>query len=147
VGTNLEEKKGDRMIDSFRENLKNMPLLIGGIFLSYIAVVDETLFNAVTTSNLHNRLIVTLGTTFAASVPMFFAVGMIKQSILTGRETIYYYEKLLKGKMFWIMALILLVSISILIYLQGRAHSINGSIIMAGCILLSLYLIKFVKDL
>jgi len=113
----------------------------------YLAAFDETLFLTITSYNIQDRVIVTIGTTIAAAVPMFFAVGMIKESVLTGRETIYYYETLLKGKVFWILSICLLISVATLIYIQGNAYSMYGGIIMSGCVLLSIYIIKYVKNM
>jgi len=64
---------------SLKEILTNIPLLAGGIFMVYIAAVDETLFNAVVGGNFQDKLVVSLATTVAAALPMFFAVGKAKR--------------------------------------------------------------------
>lgn len=129
------------------EILKNIPLLLGGIFLIYLAVVDETLFTAITMGGLHNRVLVTIATTLAAGVPMFFAVGLFKKSILVGQETIYYYEELLKRKSFWILTIVLLAIITFLVLLQGRAATIQGIVAVVGSVSLSIYLVIYIRKI
>jgi len=127
------------------EMLKDIPLFLGGIFLIYLAVVDETLFTAITMGDLKNRLLVTFATTLAAGVPMFFAVGLIKKSVLKGQETIYYYEELLKRKFFWISTIVLLAVITLLVLLQGRAATTQGLIAVVVSVSLSLYLVIYMR--
>jgi len=115
--------------------------------LIYLAVVDETLFIAITMGNLNNRILVTIATTLAAGVPMFFAVGLVKKSVLVGQETIYYYEELLKRKAFWILAIVLLAIISILVLLQGRAATIQGLVAVVGSVSLSIYLVIYTRKI
>ena len=132
---------------SASEILKNIPLLLGGIFLIYLAAVDETLFTAITMGNLHNRILVTIATTLAAGIPMFFAVGLVKKSILVGQETIYYYEELLKRKPFWILTIVLLAIITLLVLLQGRAATIQGIVAVLGSVSLSIYLVIYIRKI
>lgn len=128
---------------SLKEILTNIPLLAGGIFMVYIAAVDETLFNAVVGGNFQDKLVVSLATTVAAALPMFFAVGMIKQSVVSGLYTIYYYEKMLQGSIFWVLTIILLIAIIAIILVQGPVHLYNVPIV-GGCSLLSVYLVIYV---
>ena len=127
-------------VREFQEVLNNIPLFLGGIFLIVLAAVDFTLFDAITQGRVADRTIVALATVVSAAVPMFFAVGLVKVSLLTGRETIFYYEKLLRGSSFWIITILLLLSIAALVLLQGRALSPFGGSVLTGCILLSIYL-------
>ncbi len=129
------------------EILKNMPLLLGGVFLIYLAVVDETIFTAITMGNLNNRILVTIATTLAAGIPMFFAVGLVKKSVLVGQETIYYYEELLKRRSFWILTIVLLAIISTLVLLQGRVATIEGLVAIIGSVSLSIYLTIYTRKL
>ena len=131
---------------SLKEILTNIPLFAGGIFMVYIAAVDETLFNAVVRGNFQDKLVVSLATTVAAALPMFFAVGMIKQSIVSGLYTIYYYEKMLQGSIFWVLTIVLLIAIVAIILVQGTVHLYNAPIV-AGCSLLSVYLVIYVAKL
>ena len=128
---------------SLKEILTNIPLLAGGIFMVYIAAVDETLFNAVVGGNFQDKLVVSLATTVAAALPMFFAVGMIKQSVVSGLYTIYYYEKMLQGSIFWVLTIILLIAIIAIILVQGPVNLYNAPIV-GGCSLLSIYLVIYV---
>jgi len=131
---------------SLKEILTNIPLFAGGIFMVYIAAADETLFNAIVGGNFGDRLVVSLATTVAAALPMFFAVGLIKQSVVSGLYTIYYYEKMLQGSIFWVLTIVLLIAIVAIILVQGTVHLYNAPIV-AGCSLLSVYLVIYVVKL
>ena len=122
--------------------LAEVPLLIGGIFMVYLAVLDETLFNFVLDNVTQNQFTVSLATVIAAALPMFFAVGFIKRSILRRWQTIYYYEKMLLGKVFWILTVILLNIITFIIVSEQGVHQFNAPI-LAGCVLFSTYLIIY----
>ena len=126
---------------SAKEILTNIPLFLGGIFMIYLAAADETLFNFILGNTIQNQLTVALATKVAAAVPMFFAVGMIKQSIVSGLYTIYYYEKMLQGSIFWILSIILLIITAAIIVIEG-VHQFNIPI-LAGCGVLSMYLIIY----
>ena len=96
-------------------SLANVPLFIGGLFMVYLAVLDETLFNFILDNTTQNQFTIALATTVAAALPMFFAVGFIKRTILRRWQTIYYYEKMLMGQSFWILTIILLGAITFII--------------------------------
>jgi len=127
---------------SFKEILTNIPLFIGGLFMIYLAAADETLFNFILGKTIQTQLTVALATTVAAALPMFFAVGLVKQSIVSGLYTIYYYEKMLQGLVFWILTMIVLIAIAAIIVVEETIHQFNVPI-LAGCGLLSLYLIIY----
>ncbi len=120
--------------------LAEVPLLIGGIFMVYLAVLDETLFNFVLDNVTQNQFTVSLATVIAAALPMFFAVGFIKRSVLRRWQTIYYYEKMLLGEVFWILTVILLNIITFIIVSEQGVHQFNAPI-LAGCVLFSIYLV------
>ena len=122
--------------------LAEVPLLIGGIFMVYLAVLDETLFNFVLDNVTQNQFTVSLATVIAAALPMFFAVGFIKRSILRRWQTIYYYEKMLLGEIFWILTVILLNIITFIIVSEQGVHQFNAPI-LAGCVLFSTYLVIY----
>ena len=122
--------------------LAEVPLLIGGIFMVYLAVLDETLFNFVLDNVTQNQFTVSLATVIAATLPMFFAVGFIKRSILRRWQTIYYYEKMLLGQSFWILTIILLGAITLIIIVEEGIHQLNAPVV-AGCILFSIYLVIY----
>jgi len=122
--------------------LAEVPLLIGGIFMVYLAVLDETLFNFVLDNVTQNQFTVSLATVIAAAFPMFFAVGFIKRSILRRWQTIYYYEKMLLGQSFWILTIILLGAITLIIIVEEGIHQLNAPVV-AGCILFSIYLVIY----
>ena len=122
--------------------LAEVPLLIGGIFMVYLAVLDETLFNFVLDNVTQNQFTVSLATVIAAALPMFFAVGFIKRSVLRRWQTIYYYEKMLLGEVFWILTVILLNIITFIILSEQGVHQFNAPILV-GCVLFSIYLVIY----
>jgi hypothetical protein len=121
--------------------LSDVPFFLGGIFLIYLAVLDETLFNFILHSFQQDKIIISIATTVAAGVPMFFAVGFIKKSVLRRWQTIYYYEKLLLHDFFWILTIILLGIISSIIVIDEGIHQFNFPILL-GCVLFSVYLFR-----
>jgi len=121
--------------------LSDVPFFLGGIFLIYLAVLDETLFNFILHSFQQDKIIISIATTVAAGVPMFFAVGFIKKSVLRRWQTIYYYEKLLLHDFFWILTIILLGMISSIIVIDEGIHQFNFPILL-GCVLFSVYLFR-----
>ena len=123
-------------------SLANVPLFIGGLFMVYLAVLDETLFNFILDNTVQNQFTIALATTIAAALPMFFAVGFIKRTILRRWQTIYYYEKMLMGQSFWILTIILLGAITFIIIVEEGVHQLNAPVV-AGCILFSIYLIIY----
>ena len=121
--------------------LSDVPFFLGGIFLIYLAVLDETLFNFILHSFQQDKIIISIATTVAAGVPMFFAVGFIKKSVLRRWQTIYYYEKLLLHDFFWILTIILLGMISSIIVIEEGVHQFNFPTLL-GCVLFSVYLFR-----
>jgi hypothetical protein len=119
---------------------ENIPLFLGGIFMVYLAVLDETLFNFILDNMTRDQLTIALATTVASALPMFFAVGFIKQSFLYRWQTIYHYEKLLLGNIFWILTVFLLISILIIKIIEESMHQFNAPILI-GCMLFSIYLV------
>ncbi len=120
--------------------LSDIPLFIGGLFLVYLAVLDETLFNFILDNTDQDQITVTIATIIAAAVPMFFAVGFIKKTALRRWQTIYYYEKLIFGDFFWVLAIMLINIFSYIIVIEEGIHQFNMPI-LAGCILFSIYLV------
>ena len=106
----------------------------------YLAVFDESLFNFIINNLGQNQFSVALATSVAAGLPMFFAVGFIKQTILRRWQTIYYYEIFILGIFHHILTVILLGIISYIIIFEEGIHQFNMPI-LAGCALFSLYLI------
>jgi len=127
---------------SSKQTLARIPLFIGGLFMVYLAVLDETLFNFILDNTIQNQFTVSLATVIAAAFPMFFAVGFIKRSVLRRWQTIYYYEKMLMGQSFWILTIILLGAITSIIIVEEGVHQLNAPVV-AGCILFSIYLIIY----
>ena len=123
-------------------SLANVPLFIGGLFMVYLAVLDETLFNFILDNTVQNQFTIALATTVAAAFPMFFAVGFIKRTILRRWQTIYYYEKMLMGQSFWILTIILLGAITFIIIVEEGIQQLNAPVVV-GCILFSIYLIIY----
>ena len=106
----------------------------------YLAIFDETLFNFIIYNMVQNQFSVVLATSIAAGLPMFFAVGFIKQTILRRWQTIYYYEMFIRGLSHRILTIILLSITSYIIIFEEGIHKFNLPILV-GCTLFSLYLI------
>ena len=123
-------------------SLANVPLFIGGLFMVYLAVLDETLFNFILDNTVQNQFTIALATTVAAALPMFFAVGFIKRTILRRWQTIYYYEKMLSGEVFWMLTIILLNTFTFIIVTEQGIHQFNIPI-LAGCVLFTIYLVIY----
>ena len=123
-------------------SLANVPLFIGGLFMVYLAVLDETLFNFILDNTVQDQFTIALATTIAAAFPMFFAVGFIKRTILRRWQTIYYYEKMLMGQSFWILTIILLGAITFITVNEEGIHQLNVPVIV-GCVLFSIYLVIY----
>lgn len=118
---------------------KSLPLFLGGIFLIYVAALDESLFDFILDNTVQNRITVTIATVVASALPMFFAIGFIKQSVLSRWQTIYQYERLLEKDAFWILTIILLASIMIIKITEG-VHIISMMVLVAS-VAFSAYLI------
>ena len=108
----------------------------------YLAVLDETLFNFILDNTIQNQFTASLATVIAAAFPMFFAVGFIKRSVLRRWQTIYYYEKMLSGEVFWILTIMLLNTFTFIIVNEQGIHQFNIPI-LAGCVLFSIYLVIY----
>ena len=117
-------------------------LFLCGLFLIYVTSFDETLFRLLA-FDITNRLVVSFATILATSLPMFFFVGAIKHSILVNKETIYYYEKLLKTWVFWFCGGIFCVSIGIIAYTQFRFDFLSKTSVIVGGLLSGVYFIYY----
>ena len=120
----------------------------------YLAAVDETLFNFILSKSVQNQLTVSLATTVAAALPMFFAVGMIRESISINWFTIYQYERMIERKAFWLIAIIVLIIVAILhltniipVLIAGVDLNIQAIGTVAGCIISAIYLAIYTSKL
>jgi len=137
------------------KKIVSIPLLIAGLFVIYIAALDDALFSLVRSAAGTDRLGIAIATTVAAAVPMFFAVGMIRKSIGINWFTIYHYERILDGKGFWVIAIIVLLLVAILHLVTVVPQLIAGvefylgGITIVGCIIsvicLAVYISKINK--
>jgi len=137
------------------KKIASIPLLIAGIFVIYIAALDDALFSLVRSIAGTDRVGITIATTVAAAVPMFFAVGMIRKSIGINWFTIYHYERMLDGKGFWVLAIIVLIIVAIIHLITVVPQLIAGvefylgGITIVGCIIsvicLAVYISKINK--
>jgi len=131
------------------KKIASIPLFIVGLFVIYIAAYDDALFNLVRFAIGTDRLGITIATTVAAAVPIFFAVGMIRKSIGINWFTIYHYERMLEGKGFWSLAIIVLIIIAILHLIIVIPLLIAGiefyqeAFIVLGCIISAIYLATY----
>jgi len=133
------------------KKMASVPLFIVGLFVIYIAAYDDALFNLVRSVMGTERLGITIATTVAAAVPIFFAVGMIRKSIGINWYTIYHYERMLEGKGFWFLAIIVLIIIALFhlstvmsLLIAGIEFYQEGFTIL-GCIISASYLAKYIS--
>ncbi len=123
----------------------SMPLLLCGIFLIYLAAVDDSLFNIILDNVEQSRISVTIATIVATTIPMFFAVGFIKKSLFPNWQTIYQYEEFIEKNIFGITTVILLFSIAAIKIIEDGIH-VTSILVVAICIAFSMYLIKYIFD-
>jgi len=131
------------------KKIASIPLLIVGLFVFYIGARDDALFDLVRSVIGTERLGITIATTIAATVPVFFAVGMIRKSIGINWFTIYQYERMLEGNVFWSLAIIVLIIIAILhllivipLFFAGIDYY-QEAFTVIGCIISAIYLAKY----
>ena len=117
-------------------------LLLCGLWFSYLALKDNALFSVLFSSEemLKNKVMVTAVTTVSTAVPTFFAVGMFKESFLVKTQAIYYYQRLLDTKIFWILAGLLAFSFGVI--------SLSGFVLIPVLnFVVGIYLIAFALNL
>lgn len=91
--------------DTRKESIR-IVLLLCGLWFCYLALKDESLFHLLfsTEEMMKNRVMVTVATTISTAIPTFFAVAMFKESFLVRTQAIYYYQRLIDTKSFWVLA-------------------------------------------
>jgi hypothetical protein len=132
------------MINKYAEYLRNIPLLLGGLFLIYVGVADQMIFYEILDNTYSDRLGITLATTVSAGVPIFFAVGLIKKGVFLRWETIHFYEKMLEGKSFWVLTIAFLLILAYFAFNKGLTL-LSNSLILVACVSLIIYLIFYIK--
>lgn len=119
-----------------------LPLLLGGVFMVYLAVADNTIFDYILNNIEQTRLTVAAATVAASAPLMFFATGFFKLALFHEWQTIYQYEMLLRRNIFHILVIVLLVGIVAMGTIEG-VHIFNIHI-FAGCLGFSAYLITYI---
>lgn len=132
-------------MNRFRDRKKGsmrILLLLCGLWFSYLALKDNALFNMLFSSKemLTNKVMVTIITTISTAVPTFFAAGMFKESFLVKAQAIYYYQRLLDTKIFWILA-------GLLAFLLGVISLSESVLISVLNFLVGIYLVAFALNL
>jgi hypothetical protein len=129
-----------------KEFWNNIALFLIGVLLIYIAAFDSGLFRLIAFDQ-SNRALVAFSTIIAVAIPTFFAIGSIKQGILVRRQTIDFYEKMLKSWAFWIVAGAICFLIAAIKVLQFGIYSIPELTVDVLCILAGTYLIYYALKL
>lgn len=125
----------------FQTAIQKLPLFLGGILLIYLAMADESLFNIMLGYLSRSQFSVALATTIAAAIPMFFAVGLLRRSLLIKLDTIYYYEKFIDSKIYWFSTVALVATFA---YLNIKLGSSIRELLVAGaCVALVIYLMIY----
>jgi len=122
-----------------------MILAACGLFQAYLAVFDPTLFNLVSMGDLTNRLVVSAATVVAAGVPFLFGLGALKEGVVPNLQTVFFYERMLRGKSFWLVSALFTLSLAPAIYIQGRLQQSEGLAVGGITLLVSLYLLLIAK--
>ena len=117
----------------------SLPLLLGALFMIYLAAFDDTIFDYVLDYTVQNRITVAAATVAATAPLMFFAIGFLKQSVFRDWQAIYQYERLLEHSIFWVMSVVLLSVIMTLNIIEEGVHLLNIHIFV-GCVGFSAYL-------
>ena len=125
----------------FQTAIQKLPLFLGGILLIYLAMADESLFNIMLGYLSRSQFSVALATTIAAAIPMFFAVGLLRRSLLIKLDTIYYYEKFIDSKIYWFSTVALVATFAYLNIKLGS--SIRELLVAAACVALVIYLMIY----
>ena len=128
-----------------RQIFASMPLFLCGIFLIYLAAIDDSLFNIILDNVEQSRITVAIATVIAAAIPMFFAVGFIKKSLFPNWQTIYQYEEFIEKNIFGVTTIILLFGIAAIKIIEDGIHVMSIPVIVI-CIAFSIYLIKYTFD-
>ena len=135
----------DMTRNSFSEYIRNIPLLLGGIFFIYLGAVDQTIFDSILIHINSDRLGITLATAFSAGIPIFFAIGLIKKGIFLRWQTLDFYEKILRGKIFSILIMCFLIFFSYLTFNSG-IFLLENILKITACTLLFICLIFNIKN-
>lgn len=131
------------MTNQYVERIKSgLPLLLGGAFMVYLAVADNTIFDYMLDNMEQTRLTVAAATVAASAPLMFFAMGFFKLAVFHEWQTIYQYEALLRKNIFYVLVIILLTVIAILRVTEDGIHVFNIHVFV-GCLGFSLYLITY----
>jgi len=113
---------------------RDLLLAICGVLQGYLAAVDPSIFNLITRGDLSDRSTVALATISAAAVPFFFGLGALKEAIIPSTETVFFYERMLKGATFWVLSSFFMISLLVILYLNG-AFSILENRAVGGLLL------------
>lgn len=131
--------------NSFSEYIRNIPLLLGGLFFVYLGAVDQTIFDSILMYTNSDRFGITLATALSAGIPIFFAIGLIKKGIFLRWQTLDFYEKMLRGKIFSILTMGFLISFAYLTFNSG-IFLLENLLKITACTLLFICLIFNVKN-
>jgi len=111
-----------------REETAQDFVLVGcGMFQTYVAVFDSSIFRLMTRENLSSRVVVSAAIILAAGIHFFFALGAIEDGAVPSWRTIFFYERLLKGPSFWALSRLFMLSLIPILFLQGRLYSSDGA--------------------
>ena len=126
---------------TYQEETAQDFVLVGcGIFETYVAVFDSSIFQLITGENLSSRVVVSAATILAAGIPFFFALGAMKDGAVPSWRTVFFYERLLKGASFWAFSGLFLLSLIPILFLQGRLYSSDGAAVAGLALCAAAYL-------
>ncbi len=131
--------------NSFSEYIRNIPLFLGGLFFIYLGAIDQTIFDSIVYLTNFDKFGITLATALSAGIPIFFAIGLIKKGIFIRWQTLDFYEKILRGKIFSIFVMAFLICFSYLTFTNG-IFLLANMLKITACTLLFIYLLFDIKN-
>jgi hypothetical protein len=141
----VRERYDQRRARDRAEPRRDLILVACGLFQAYVAAFDSSVFNLMTSGDLSSRLVVSLATISAAGVPFFFALGALKEGIIPGWETVFFYERLLRGSGFWTVSALFTLSLIPIAFLQGRLCCAEGLLLTGLALGVAAYLFLIAK--
>ncbi len=124
---------------------RDLLLFACGVFQSYVAIFDSSLFDFITGGDLTGRLIVSGATIISAGLPFFFALGALKEGASYGQESVFFYEKMLKRPWFWAGSGLMTSALIPILFFQGRSESTEGLFLGGMAALVAVYLFVTAK--
>lgn len=143
---NWPRKELRKQIPHRAEVHRDIILVICGVYQAYLAVFDPTVFDLITAGSLSSRLVVSLATVTAAGVPFFFALGALKEGLAPTLETVFFYEKMLRGAGFWIVSSFLTFALIPSVYFRANLGRTETLLEIVMALFVGVYLLLIARQ-